>query len=99
MPLFGPGDIILELPAPSPSHPPVAKQLGRLLYERLNLPSGAVSRVQAEATIVEVGAALMLRSLGTNPTVLYRANENYRRHLVRKGESVVLRPCFLCPLK
>ena len=94
MPLLGPGDVILELPAAhssSSSRPPVAKQLGRLLYDRLHLPSGAVSRVQAEATVVEGGAALMLRSLGTNPTALYRADENYRRHLVRKGETVVLR--------
>jgi hypothetical protein len=132
MPLLGPNDQVLELPLPT--DPPVARQIGRFLYEHLGLPATAVSRIQAEAAIVDGGAGwgwrtalskvnfnvktsidgtqgsilhvsnqsgtpgsggnpsagLMLRSVGMNPTALYRAAENHRRYLLKNGETAVL---------
>lgn len=86
--LLGPGGVVL--PIPPVSDPPAFARLGRLLYTQLGIPrASAVSRVQAEAAAVGEGEALMLRSLGTNPTVVF-VGPGRERRLLRHGETTVL---------
>ena len=70
--------------------------MGRACCRRLNLDPAGVSRVQVEARVVNDGAGLRIRSVGTNPTPWFPGRDGHRRRLLRKNDEATLEDgdCF-----